>query len=200
MSRRTAGGLFSALIGLHLKRTFVSAAADLELRHLQVIHRHGDRTPITPLADRKFWQGVLPSQEECDGLEASTKIVRDDGAIPHPAAGDGTFGTLSARGVQEMRLVGANLRDMYPGFLPGAASPEEVHVYSTDFPRTVQSVQALLQGLFPIAERSAPIDIDAQQHRANKRRAAAETIGMFDAAALVCSQEPWRARSALRTV
>lgn len=158
MHRKTSKGLLSVLIG----RTLVSAAADgLELRQLQVIHRHGDRTPITPLADRKFWQGVLPSQEERDGIEAGTNTLRVEGFVPHPAAGDGVFGTLTARGLEQMRLGGANLRDMYPDFLPKAASREEVIVYSTDFPRTIQSVQALLQGLFPPAERSAPIEIDA---------------------------------------
>ena len=53
------------------------------------------------------------------------------------------------------------MRAKYPDFLPAVASPEEVHVYSTDFPRTIQSVQALLQGLFPPATRERPIAIDA---------------------------------------
>ena len=162
-SRPNARSLMSALMSLQLKRSLVYAAGDgLELRHLQVVHRHGDRTPITPLADREFWNSVLPSHGTSDQLAVGTNIIRKSGSVPHPAAGDGVFGTLSARGVEQMRMAGAQLREMYAEFLPATPSHEEVRVHSTDFPRTIESVQALLQGLFsPHERRQRPIEIDA---------------------------------------
>lgn len=140
----------------------VATAESLQLRQLQVIHRHGDRTPITPLADRAFWSSVLPSEAELASLEDGTTVLRLSDSKPHPASGDGLFGTLSLRGVRMMREVGAELRRTYPSLLHEdlPLSADDVRVHCTDFPRTVQSVQALLQGLCPLEQRGEPIPID----------------------------------------
>ena len=142
---------------LHI-RAVAAASADshLKLHHLQVIHRHGDRTPITPLADREFWSSVLPNSSQLVSLAAGTEVVRAKGREPHPAAGDGLFGTLSARGVDQLQTGGIALRQKYPDFLPSLATAESVRIFSTAFPRTIQSVQALLHGLFPPATRRGP--------------------------------------------
>ena len=81
-----------------------SAADGLELRQLQVVHRHGDRTPITPLTTAHFGK-ALPSDDERIHLAVGTHVKGNDG-VPHPAAGDGVFGTLTARGLQQMRQGG----------------------------------------------------------------------------------------------
>ena len=102
------------------------AAADgsMQLRHLQVVHRHGDRTPVTPLADKEYWAGVIPSQAELDRLAVGTAVVRTDTTnAPHPAAGDGVFGTLSLRGVEMMREGGVRLREQYLQGCPGGDNP-----------------------------------------------------------------------------
>ena len=140
----------------------VATAESLQLRQLQVIHRHGDRTPITPLADRAFWSSVLPSEAELASLEDGTTVLRPSDSKPHPASGDGLFCTLSLRGVRMMREVGAELRRTYPSLLHEdlPLSADDVRVHCTDFPRTVQSVQALLQGLCPLEQRGEPIPID----------------------------------------
>ena len=140
----------------------IATAESLQLRQLQVIHRHGDRTPITPLADRAFWSSVLPSEAELASLEDGTTVLRLSDSKPHPASGDGLFGTLSLRGVRMMREVGAELRRTYPSLLHEdlPLSADDVRVHCTDFPRTVQSVQALLQGLCPLEQRGEPIPID----------------------------------------
>lgn len=153
-----------ALVGALHVRAIAAATEGLELRQLQVVHRHGDRTPITPLADRVFWSSVLPSSAELATLAQGTEVLRAKGTAPHPAAGDGLFGTLSTRGVDQMRSGGAALREKYGHFLPPVATPEAVRVFSTDFPRTIQSVQALLQGLFPpAARRGPPVEIDTSR-------------------------------------
>jgi hypothetical protein len=185
----------------------VATAESLQLRQLQVIHRHGDRTPITPLADRAFWSSVLPSEAELTSLEDGTTVLRPSGSVPHPAAGDGLFGTLSLRGVQMMREVGAELRRKYPSLLQDLPlSADDMCVHSTDFPRTVQSVQALLQGLAPLEQRGAgPIPIDCMLSdmmipdpvpRATEEQAACEAVVLRSDAVIrhAAEVEPLRLR------
>ena len=66
----------------------VATAESLQLRQLQVIHRHGDRTPITPLADRAFWSSVLPSEAELAKMAADlprlTRAVFDKIGLLNP--------------------------------------------------------------------------------------------------------------------
>lgn len=153
--------MLSRALSASAAAVFAAADGSMQLRHLQVVHRHGDRTPIAPLADKEYWAGVIPSQSELDRLAVGTTVVRTDVAsVPHPAAGDGVFGTLSLRGVEMMREGGARLREQYPDIIPPSPSPQAIRVHSTDFPRTIQSVQALLQGLFP-ADRATTVEIDA---------------------------------------
>ena len=185
----------------------VATAESLQLRQLQVIHRHGDRTPITPLADRTFWSSILPSEAELASLEDGTTVLRPSGSVPHPAAGDGLFGTLSLRGVQMMREVGAELRRTYPSLLheDPPLSADDMRVHSTDFPRTVQSVQALLQGLSPLEQRGDPIAIDCMLSdqmipdpvpRATEEQAAREAAVMCSDAVIchAAEVEPLRLR------
>ena len=188
----------------------VATAESLQLRQLQVIHRHGDRTPITPLADRAFWSSVLPSEAELASLEDGTTVLRPSDSKPHPASGDGLFGTLSLRGVRMMREVGAELRRTYPSLLHEdlPLSADDVRVHCTDFPRTVQSVQALLQGLCPLEQRGEPIPIDCSLSdamipdpvpRATEEQAACEAAVLRSDAVLghAAEVEPLRLRLSL---
>ncbi|KAL7471107.1 hypothetical protein ACHAXS_011411 [Conticribra weissflogii] len=148
------------------------------LRQVQLIHRHGDRTPITPMKDEDYWYGTLPEKHVLDGIARGTALVRPDeggggGAGGHGAAGRGPFGQLTLMGLLQMVRLGEKLREelshtttntessndktdksSHPGnlklFTPSKPlHPRRVSVMSTDFPRTIQSVQALLTGLFP---------------------------------------------------
>ena len=141
----------------------VAPVPEAELLLVQVVHRHGDRSPITPMADRDFWVNQRPSQAALAAAEAMTLVVSAEKAeSAHPAAGDGTFGTLTSRGLQGMFGVGEGLRQVeyYQGVIPEAYESRNVSVLSTNFPRTVQSVQALLSGLYPAVKRPTPIEID----------------------------------------
>jgi len=162
-----------------------------KLIQVQIIHRHGDRTPITPMAEREFWESTLPSKELLDKVAEKTKIIRKDNAATqaHAAGGIGPFGKLTQLGLLQMVKVGEEIRSslhlddsnhheneevrsidqdghvhINHGCLftnSNPIHPSKLKITSTDFPRTIQSVQALLLGLFPEGYDGI-IEIDAR--------------------------------------
>lgn len=165
----------------------------LKLIQVQVIHRHGDRTPITPMKDEEFWRNTLPPQSLLSKIAIGTTIKRDKDqsqGTNHAAGGRGSFGKLTQLGLLQMVEVGSRLREelhlneedndddddnyhiddhgnihLQKGRLFTKQSPlhpSKIKVKSTDFPRTLQSVQALLVGLFPDGlPEGTEIEIDA---------------------------------------
>jgi acid phosphatase len=156
---------------------------------VQVVHRHGDRTPITPLRDEEFWTQQLVPEDLLERVAKGTRVVRRGGSggknklEVHAAQGRGPFGKLTKLGLLGMIQVGTNLKEELEestqwsdrttassivektttttaigtdGASGGDAirrtvrfAPEDIKVYSTDFARTIQSVQGLLVGFFP---------------------------------------------------
>jgi acid phosphatase len=157
-----------------------------KLVQVQIIHRHGDRTPITPMAEKDYWHGTLPSPALLSKLAEGTTINRsgsDGSKVAHAAGGIGPFGKLTKLGMLQMVEVGMRIRDelhldeeegtnlvdeegnlhinsgrLFTMIDP--VHPSKVKIMSTDFPRTIQSVQALLMGLFPLGY-DGEIEIDA---------------------------------------
>ena len=183
IARRVARPLWTALPSLCLAAAASSFArpapgARLHLEKCLVVHRHGDRTPITPLKDEDYWRRQLPAPAVLEGIARGTALVRrpGDGPREHGAAGRGPFGQLTTAGVLQMVRLGERLREELeepPGDGEEDARaddegrlftrreplvPSRVRCMSTDFPRTIQSAQALLTGLFP--EAGGPIEID----------------------------------------
>ena len=101
------------------------------------------------VADKDFWVKQRPNTEALSLTASMTELKREDegNVEAHPAAGDGTFGTLTARGLARMEELGPSLRASYPGFLPQSFDTALISCLSTDFPRTIQSAQAVLHGL-----------------------------------------------------
>lgn len=122
-----------------------------------------------------------------EGIARGTTLVRPEGGGPkkHGASGRGPFGQLTLMGLLQMVSVGERLKEELEHTLHRTDdatdadgqfvnqgrlfTPNEplhvsrVKVMSTDFPRTIQSVQALLTGLFPDVDyANAPIEIDLQ--------------------------------------
>jgi hypothetical protein len=148
---------------------------------VQIAHRHGDRTPITPMKDEEFWATTLSSPELLEKIGAGTTIVRRGEAVAHGAGGRGPFGKLTQMGLFQMVQVGNTIRDelvtphhddfsqdenghLCNRFLWDPSRPihpKDIKILSTDFPRTIQSVQGLLIGLFPDGI-PGNIDIDCQ--------------------------------------
>lgn len=167
----------------------------LRLRQVHVVHRHGDRTPITPMKDEEYWRTTLPDPTVLAGIARGTSLLRPSDGLSsnnaHGAVGRGPFGQLTTMGLLQMVGLGERLRGELAGdgehrrdddddedgmgrlFTPEEPlHPSRVRVMSTDFPRTIQSVQALLAGLFPDYasdrdnddyddyDRARPIEID----------------------------------------
>lgn len=145
-----------------------SPASRLRLQQVLVVHRHGDRSPITPLKDEQFWKSQLPQQHVLDGIAKGTSLVRPpEGNPKHGAHGRGPFGQLTMMGVLQMATLGERLREELGDTLfteQKPLHPSRIRIMSTDFPRTIQSVQALLTGLFQGAvDNSVPsIEIDVR--------------------------------------
>ena len=133
----------------------------MELIQVQIIHRHGDRTPITPLKNEDYWKNTLPSSPLLSKISEGTNVSRsqsDGSEVAHSARGMGMFGQLTKLGLLQMVEVGSSLRSnlhsdqeegtntvdpdgylqLNSGFLftkSNPIRPSKVRVMSTDFPR-----------------------------------------------------------------
>ncbi|GMH86043.1 hypothetical protein TrVE_jg4414 [Triparma verrucosa] len=150
-----------------------SSVTGLKLSRVVIVHRHGDRSPITPMADEAYWASTLPDKQTLEAIERTTEVVKDsdlneflDSSSPrsgmpqeskHLAKGGPIFGQLSQLGLFQMIALGAQLKAELDETLGLSVEPSDVTVYSTDFPRTIQSVQGTLMGMFDNAEAPPPV-------------------------------------------
>ena len=161
------------------RRLVAPDGAELELVQAVVVHRHGDRTPIAKHAGKfhqtddleEFWRTrVSPA----DVIERWGRLNVDATKthLEKTASDRYTYpnGHLTVLGANQLRRVGSELRERYIGdlgFLPsdlpsdhsGSGAPL-VYTRSTRIPRTVQSLQNLLLGLYP--EDHRPRDAASQ--------------------------------------
>lgn len=165
-------------------KTLDSQPRRFRVVQVQIVHRHGDRTPITPLKNESYWAGELPSEDLLQKVAKHTKIRRDTSHKPHLAGGRGAFGKLTQLGLLQMIGLGGRIREELHSetkkdalddignvwvnrgriFDPSnPIHPRHVKVVSTDFARTLQSVQGTLVGLFPDPPTvEEDIEIDAR--------------------------------------
>jgi len=140
--------------------------------------------------DIEYWQSTLPSPTLLTKIAEGTTVIRHENVngVQHAASGRGPFGKLTVLGLMQMVEVGSRLRNelhldddaddeqhhldddghihIQRGRLfsnKNPIHPNKIKVKSTDFPRTLQSVQSLLIGLFPDGlPEGTSIDIDAR--------------------------------------
>ncbi|OQS00490.1 histidine acid phosphatase, partial [Thraustotheca clavata] len=143
---------------------------DLELVHVIMLFRHGDRSPITPQvgkhlvmddAEIKLWESKLPSQEKIESLGRIAKVVGMETHLPPPKdprdGGEHPRGQLTQWGLDQMEEKGKKMREHYANFFKGI-SADDIYIRSTNVRRTIRSCQSLLHGLLPefIPEEEEP--------------------------------------------
>ncbi len=95
---------------------------DTQLVLLQILFRHGDRSPISPYPGDPYNETTWAKY--------------------------GGFGQLTQLGINQTHQYGRFLRKTYSKFLTERYDPKKVFVRSSDFDRTIMSAQSVLSGLF----------------------------------------------------
>ncbi|XP_069569779.1 lysophosphatidic acid phosphatase type 6 [Brachyistius frenatus] len=133
-----------------------------ELKLVQVLFRHGARTPLKSIPDVMEVQWVPTLLEPPPHTDIRYVVTDLDGGPRPPAPVEdsyrkdiltgGTFpGQLTTVGMQQLYELGRRLRRSYieeRPFLNSSFSPAEVYVRSTNIVRTIESAKCLVAGLF----------------------------------------------------
>ncbi|ORZ08631.1 histidine phosphatase superfamily [Absidia repens] len=162
---------------------YASIPEDIELAYLQVVHRHGERTPVRSRleklipstwnlcdANRAMFATILDFNQQKgqpnDGIPARfaplQRLAEKNGSsekeqVTHPA-GACYYGQLTNLGRQSMTALGSRLRELYVekyNYLPDQFDAKQIYIRSTDYARTQESVQQMIAGgLYPSEKRS----------------------------------------------
>ncbi|CAO3627275.1 unnamed protein product [Cunninghamella blakesleeana] len=155
---------------------------NLNLTLLQVVHRHGERTPV-----RSRLESIIPATWNlCDANCAMFATILDfneqqgisnegipskymplqrliekktsEGQYKTHSPGACYFGQLTNLGRNSLNSLGARLREIYIdklNFLPDEFDEKMIYIRSTDYPRTQESVQQMIAGgLYPPSKRN----------------------------------------------
>ncbi|KAI0064916.1 phosphoglycerate mutase-like protein [Artomyces pyxidatus] len=145
------------------------APADLELEQVHVYVRHGERTPVSvrmsgaPANIPEHWLMCKEARRfraaVADTLPTSSELyVKRISERPNGTAIDGEclLGELTDLGRISTYNYGRALRKLYIerlGFLSDTLGrPNDVYFRSTNMPRTVESLQQIIHGLYPMTK------------------------------------------------
>eukprot|EP01116_Phalansterium_solitarium_P002341 TRINITY_DN1229_c0_g2_i1.p2 TRINITY_DN1229_c0_g2~~TRINITY_DN1229_c0_g2_i1.p2 ORF type:complete len:435 (-),score=166.64 TRINITY_DN1229_c0_g2_i1:380-1684(-) len=145
----------------------------LTLKFVQVITRHGDRTPtmLLPNDDSVWWCNLtsldLPDTNSDAAMPVPPRLYRKKYmANREELRGNCALGQLTAKGLGQHYTLGGQFRALYgpqgQNLLPEEYDPRLMYVRSTDVPRTLASAQANVWSLLPPnspQNQSAIVDI-----------------------------------------
>jgi acid phosphatase len=142
-----------------LKLPESSFAREMTLIQLQVVIRHGDRTPSAKVPTGTVPWVCEPFAHTLRFLDVSPQAVNQEinGPFSYPPSCTGS--QLTVKGRDQHLALGAAMRKKYVerlGFLPPSLNPGnqgQLLFRSTDYPRTRQSGQAFLVSLYPVSYR-----------------------------------------------
>jgi len=144
----------------------------MTLEMVQVLMRHGDRTPLysTLLPNMDQWDCslstfMLPSQNAQE--EALSNVNRLFRKVYMPnreyLPGNCSVGQLTSLGFSQHLQLGQAFQSLYIekyGLLSSTLNPNEMYFRSTDVPRTLQSAQAQITALYPSASNPGIINLN----------------------------------------
>ncbi|KAF9904481.1 hypothetical protein EC991_002641 [Linnemannia zychae] len=137
-----------------------------KLQKVQVLIRHGDRTPSTILPGDKMHYNICSNPAELNLISPSGPTLRTNilvSSAENPFAsqywpGNCEIGQLTNKGSKQTRQVGQRLREIYVDllkFLPKRLDPEELYLRNTYIWRTRMSAENFLDGLYPAHTRDS---------------------------------------------
>ncbi|XP_044141680.1 lysophosphatidic acid phosphatase type 6 [Bufo gargarizans] len=184
MSVWVRAGLVGSIIScLHKKRAALAEVKrdtgrpctedrDYELKLVQVVFRHGARTPLKPIPHNEQVEWTPTLLEAPEHTQCNYRVTDLEGGPQPPSPFEeryrsnklkgGAFpGQLTTIGMEQMFSLGARLRRLYMEerrFLSPVFNPSEVYVRSTNIVRNVESSRCLLAGLFQ-QKQDGPVTI-----------------------------------------
>lgn len=155
----------------------------LELVHVTVLHRHGARSPV--LTSRDYCQQLNLAWTDCqvdighrlvnllklpwlltDKSDTQQQELQQQMQLVVP--GQCFFGQLTHRGKAQLASLGRWLRNRYISqfhLLNPQLDPKEIYLRSTNYVRTIESLQYLVHGLYPPPARSeSALHLDIYPH------------------------------------
>lgn len=156
-------------MGLLNEKEYDAAPSNLKLEQVHVYVRHGERTPVgVRMADppanipafwnlcktgRRFKAAVTGNNNASETLEVLRLSERRDGDAHE---GECSLGELTDVGRKSTLQVGKELRKLYVdrlGLLPDILDSHDLAYFrSTNMPRTIESLQQVLHGLYPTSK------------------------------------------------
>jgi acid phosphatase len=138
-----------------------------QLRLLQVLVRHGARTPVVGVCpkDNSIWTcSDMTNAEKPSANNGNTLYIKN--WIPNRNFYNGNCGrgVLTKRGYDQHIRNGQYLKSTFSTFLPSRINKQsfesKFYVRSTNVPRTFLSAESLLTGLYPPSTRDGDFNIN----------------------------------------
>ncbi|CAE6436924.1 unnamed protein product [Rhizoctonia solani] len=181
-------------MGLLNEKEYDLAPPDLKLEQVHVYVRHGERTPVgirmaePPASIPAFWNAcktarrfkaaVMGENNVTNELEILRLSERGDG---YAQEGECLPGELTDTGRKSTLRVGQELRKLYIerlGLLPDVLdSHKAAYFRSTNMPRTIESLQQVLHGLYPTSKIQQGFAPHIRTRHPNTENLIGNTIG-----------------------